>query len=97
MDGEVLLFREDERRRSNRGSLKGMVDRGLDAADLDKGQINFSERNKSKIEILRTDVDSAPEVGESFEDTDGFFHRIKIVRRTENTYRCECDVADPDA
>lgn len=77
-------------------AVTGIVDRGLDEPELDKGQVNFDERNQSSIEILRTDVDPAPDPGQWFRDSDGFFHRIRTVQRTKITYRCKCEVAEPE-
>lgn len=89
VDSETLTFREDE--------LQAVVNRGLSTAGRDKGQIDFDERDMTHIEVMRQDLDDPPRVGESFEDEDGRFHRIKTVRRTDNTWLCECEVAgDPD-
>ena len=88
-NGETVEFRERERQRSNRTALKAIVNRDLQFPRLAKDQVHLDERNDTTIEVLRTDVDSAPKVGEFFEDTDGMFHRIKSVRRKDITYFCE--------
>lgn len=88
-DSETLEYRG--------GTITAIVNRGLDAKALDAGQIRFDEANKSHVEFLKTSVSSAPRVGEHFEDSDGEFHRIQVVRHSDNTYRCDCEVAGPDS
>ncbi len=88
VDFETLSFRDEE--------LSAVVNRGLNTPGLDKGEIDFNERDMTHIEILRTNLETIPRVGETFTDTDGRFHRIQTVRRTDNTWICECEVAGPD-
>lgn len=88
-DSEELAYRG--------GTIEGIVDRGLDAKALSAGQIDFDERDKTHIEFLRSAVTSVPRVGEFFEDSDNRFHRISVVRRTSNTYKCDCEVGGPDS
>lgn len=88
VDSEGLLFRDEE--------LLAVVNRGLNTSAIDKGQLDFDERDMTHIEILRVNLEEPPRAGETFTDTDGRFHRIKTVRRTDNTWICECEVAGPD-
>lgn len=88
-DSETLEYRG--------GTIFAVVNRGLDAKALDAGQIDFSDRNKSHVELLQSAVSSAPRVGEHFIDGDGEFHRIQVLRRTDISYKCDCEVAGPDS
>jgi len=87
-DGETLTFRSD--------SLTAIVDRNLEASPTRKGQVEFTERPLTRIELLRSDVTSAPEAGEVFEDAAGEFHRVETVRSTDLTYRCDCLLSSPE-
>lgn len=85
-DGETVTFRDAD--------LTVTINRGLDAPAIEQGQVDFTERSKSHVEALISDVIPAPRVGEDFEDEDGMFHRIKVVRRTDLTYFCDCEIGD---
>lgn len=74
-----------------------VINRGLDAQALDAGQIDFSERNMTHVEVLRSALDVVPKVGWHFLDDDGFMHRIQTVRRTTLTYRCECEATEQES
>lgn len=88
-DSEILEFRQC--------ILCGIVDRGMDATALDRGQVDLGERNQTRVEVLCEDLDTPPRPGEQFTDEDDQFHRIKVVRRTDNTYRCDCELeGDPE-
>lgn len=77
-------------------TVTASVNRNLDARALDKGQVDFSERDKTHVELLRCKIERAPEVGQYFKDCQGEYHRIQVVRKTDITYRCDCEVAAPD-
>jgi hypothetical protein len=72
-------------------TVGAVVDRGMSAAPLDRGEINFDERNVTRIEFLKCDISIAPVVGQTFKDCCDNYHRIRVVRKTELTYRCDCE------
>lgn len=82
-DGETLEFRH--------GELEAIVNRGLNTAGVQKGEVNFLERDQTHIEFLKTAVSSVPRSGESLRDETGAYHRVKTVRRTDITYMLECE------
>jgi hypothetical protein len=52
--------------------------------------VKFGERGEVSIEIIRTDVDSAPTPGEYIIDAEARRMRVVTVARTPLTYVCEC-------
>ena len=72
----------------------GIVNRGLDAAALEAGQVDFTERNMTHIEVLIEDLDGGdpPAVGMHFRDGRLVHHRISVARRTDVTLKYECHV-----
>ena len=89
IDGEALVFR--------RRSITGTVDWGLDAAARMAGRIDFTERTQTVIELLKTATSSIPKADEHFIDQTGWFHRIQLVKATDNTYICQCIATEPEA
>lgn len=91
LEGNTELVRVDYETLTFRGlEVLAIVDRGMDARGVANGLVDFTERDMTRIEVLRSAVDEIPRVGESFTDEDGRLHRIELVRRTDNTYRCDC-------
>lgn len=74
-------------------TVRAVIDRGMSASPLDRGDIQFDDRNITRIEFLRCDMNNAPKVGQSFKDCSSDFHRIQVVRKTELTWRCDCEVS----
>lgn len=89
IDGEVLQFRHR--------AIVGTVDWGLAAAARMAGRIDFTQHSQTVIEILKTTVSSIPKADEHFIDAFGWFHRIQVVRATDNTFSCHCIVAEPES
>lgn len=73
-----------------------LVNQGLDAVRLNKGDVDFGERNKTHVEFLRCDIAEDPKVGQHWKDDDGDYHRIQVLRKTDITWRCDCEVHGPD-
>jgi len=97
LQGLTELVRVDYETLEFRGSdIQATVNRGLDAQALEAGQIDFDERDRTRIEIIRSVLATPPRVGEHFEDNDGRFHRIQAIKRTDNTFVCDCEVAGPE-
>lgn len=82
MNGGVLVKKVD-----------ALVNRGLDTAGVQQGQVAFTELSMSHIEVLQDEFDAIPDTGWSFKDDQNMFHRIRTVRRTDNTYIFECESA----
>ena len=92
--GEEIVVMDGE---SEGATVVAVVNRGLDENDLEAGHVDFTERNQSRIELLIEDVeDDPPGVGKSFKDSEGDFHRIKSIKRTDFSlrYMCEMDPTD---
>jgi len=84
--GEPLVFRSVE--------VSGLVDRSPDR-QLRQEQISFDPDRASVVEIFTAAVSPIPRVGESFEDENGLFHRIRIVKPIEGfKLRCICEVSE---
>lgn len=82
--GETVDFRTNP--------IKAIVNRGLAAAGLAMGEVNFSERDTTHIELLRTAVTPPPRVGEPFRDSEDRNHRIEKVTTTDITYKLDCQL-----
>ena len=89
VDGEPVSFRDDR--------FCAVVDRGMDATLLNRGQLAFEDRNQTRVEFLLSVLELPPRVGEYFEDECGDHHRVKVVRRTDITWRCDCEMASPES
>ncbi len=52
--------------------------------------VKFGERGELTVELLRSDVNKAPEIGEYIIDGDARRLRIAMVSRTPISWLCEC-------
>jgi len=86
-DSETLVYRS--RGSAVSATIVGVVRRGGDASKNRKEQIDFTTRDQTVVEILRSAVSAVPQVGESFTDEDSKVMRISVVTTTDNTYVCE--------
>ncbi len=76
MDGRKLVIRAN-----------GIV-RRAELSALDGPEQQYTERNATTIEVLQEDA--TPKHGQAFVDANSMGHRIQNVRRTDNTWFCEC-------
>jgi hypothetical protein len=88
-DGEELIFRSSV--------VCGVVNRGLAATALARGEMDYGERNDSVVEVYRCLIEPPPRAGEYFEDDVGDYHRIKVVRKTDITWRLDCEIDSPES
>lgn len=84
--GEPVEFR--------RAALTAIVEWNLTPQKLEMAQMVFTERNVTLVEFLKSAVTPPPKAGETFKDSGGAYHDIKVVQRTDLTYRCYCTVGD---
>lgn len=76
-------------------SVTGVVNRGGEESPIEKGAVDWDERNRSTVEIPKC-VPSIPEVGSVWRDSGGRFHRIKSIKATDISYRMVCEPSAPD-
>lgn len=88
-NGEDLIIRNSV--------VRGIVNRGLAASAIARGEMEFGERTDTVAEWLICVMESPPRVGEYFEDEYGDHHRIKVVRRTDITWRLDCEPTSPES
>jgi len=88
IDGESLTLLDGQK---SLFSVCGLVNRGLDALMVKKGNINFSEKNKSHIQFKICDATKEVKVGYHMKDSKSFVHRIKVLRRDDIVYMLDCE------
>jgi hypothetical protein len=92
--GECLLLHRS--RANTEQSVDALVNRGLNAAELDQWQIDFDSRDATIVEFMRTETTPRPLAGDYFVDDCLDVHRIQIVKTTDISYRCMCRVGPKD-
>ncbi len=58
---------------------------------------DFDVSNLTKIELLKTVVSTKPEPGQTFDDEQGYTHRVQKVTQTDNTWMCWCKTSETAA
>ncbi len=82
--GESMTFRA--------APLEATVDRA--AEDRQSRNSDFLPRDMSWVEFKKSSVQLRPSAGEYFLDAFGQSHRIELVRTTDITYRCHCEMSE---
>lgn len=89
--GETVVLKDGDR---IVGSYCAIVNRGLDARAIDKGALDFGPRDKTHIEFEKCKTPTL-KIGWHFEDEDGDLHRIQVIRKTDNTWKTDCETFYP--